>query len=192
MRTDIVIDLETLATNNTPVILQIAAVAFDINTGNILRKYNTHINLDSCLKVGLDIQSITLNWWLKQDSELIQDVFKGNTPIEKALKDFNKWLNAVTVSNKSTRDQVYLWGNGILADNTWLKSAYEKCDMNYPIKYTNDRDIRTLVEAASHHTNLSPSDIHSKLNFIGDKHNALHDAIYASKIISSCWSLMSS
>jgi hypothetical protein len=73
-----------------------------------------------------------------------------------------------------------------------LKSAYEACDMIYPIHFLNDRDIRTLLEIAAKRADISTNDIRNKIPQQGEKHNALNDALYASKLISTCWSLISS
>jgi hypothetical protein len=192
MRTDITIDLETLSTSNNPVILQLAAVAFNIETGVVYRKYNMYISLKSCLDVGLRIDANTLEWWTRQDNNLFQQVLSGKKQLKQTLNDFNKWLTSVTIENQSTKEQIHLWGNGILADNTWLKSAYEACDMIYPIHFLNDRDIRTLLEIAAKRADISTNDIRNKIPQQGEKHNALNDALYASKLISTCWSLISS
>ena len=63
------------------------------------------------------------------------------------------------------------------------------CGMDYPIHYKNDRDIRTLLESASKAIDQEESTILDKIEHQGTPHNAIDDARWAAKLISSCWNL---
>lgn len=184
---NIVLDLETLGTDTHPVILQIGAVAFDPEKKTIIRKFKLSIDIESCLKAGLKIDAITLAWWMKQPEDVRNKVFAGTTKLETALEEFKTWLNALTNNNLQT---VQLWGNGILADNAWLKSAYRHCNMTYPIHYKNDRDIRTLLSMTAKIRDIEPVEITNRIETNDLPHDALADALWEAKLIMTCFDLI--
>src|SRR4051812_5008733 len=64
---NVMLDLETLSTRSDACIIQIAAVAFDIETGEIGSRFNAFVN-ESCLvgaKVG-HIDVSTVGFWMRQ------------------------------------------------------------------------------------------------------------------------------
>ena len=144
---DIMLDLETLGVGNSPVIIQIAAVVFDIKTGESLESFDEFINPKSSINSGLDIDSSTVEFWLKQDKEAIEKVIipalKSDNELKDTLNRFSKFIKeAEDIRNKKVR----VWGNGILADNKWIQSAYSKLDIKVPWKFNADSDVRTLVD----------------------------------------------
>lgn len=186
-RIDIAIDLETLATTNSPIITQIAAVAFDIKTGAILREFNLAIDIESSIKAGLDFSADTLKWWLKQDKEAQEKALFGEASLKSSLNNFSRWIYAVSENKIGA---VYLWGNGILADNTWVKSAYTAVGLQYPIHYRNDRDVRTINELAAIKMNTTVKDIQDRIPNDGVKHDALSDARWAARLVSTSFNLI--
>jgi|LGOV01.1.fsa_nt_gb hypothetical protein len=189
-RLDIALDLETLGTNNSPVITQIGAVAFDITTGKVIRQFMLNISIDSCLKAGLKVDGSTIKWWLTQKNEVKDEVFNSEkeVTISKALNAFRDWITALNADTK--KSNIYLWGNGILADNTWIKGANEALNIPEYLPYTNHRDVRTLLELATMKNNITKSIITKQIQSDGNHHNALSDAKWAAKLITACWNLI--
>jgi hypothetical protein len=185
-RVDIALDLETLSIKNNATILQIAAVAFDIKTGKTIREFKLELDWTTQQKTGSAIDAPTFKFWLNQDNKLIEEVFSGQIDIKLALENLTKWIRTVAPSYKDT----YLWGNGIIADNTWIKNAYEVNDLVIPIFYRNHRDVRTLLEMTANHLNQTESTIMSKVKNEGVAHNALDDARWCAKLITTCYNIL--
>lgn len=67
----VMVDIETLGNKVDSVILSLSAVQFDITTGETTNEFEVHINIDSCILQGRNINQSTLLWWLEQDKEAI-------------------------------------------------------------------------------------------------------------------------
>lgn len=189
-RLDIVLDLETLGVSNTPVLTQIGAVAFDIKTGKVIREFALNFDLKSSMKSGAKVDAETLQWWVKQDKETIANVFesKDTVTLSKGLNAFREWVLALEKSVDT--GNVYLWGNGIIADNTWLKGNCELLNIPSFIVYKNHRDVRTLLELAAETIDQPKSMITKKIPNQGILHSAIDDARWAAKLITACWNLI--
>lgn len=182
-RVDIMVDIETLGTKINSTIFQIAAAVFNIETGEIFETFDkvADISLDN-----IKVDGSTLKWWLNTDMHLLHKLLsKGEKPPYVLLLDFLEFLS------KYKNDEVYLWGNGIIFDNAMIKYQAEEFGMSYPIKYKNDRDVRTLLELTSLVTNIPENEIKNmfdKNDLI--KHNALDDVKRQVYLVSGCYNLL--
>lgn len=150
---NVMIDLETLSTDNDAAIVSIGAVMFDNLT--IGSEFYITIDAESCEKLGLTISASTVKWWMSQENKT--DTFKGTCSLPTALVALSDWLP----------DDVKVWCNGVDFDSVILTNAYKACGLILPWKYYNSRCYRTVK-------NLAP-DI--ALKRIGLAHNALDDAM---------------
>lgn len=160
-----VVDLETLDTTATAIVLSIGAVAFE-SDGKKLSTFYRVINVDSCIAHGMTMSGSTLSWWLKMTNDARDALTTRVTPVplEHALASFGAWL--------ADNGVVYMWGNDPSFDNAILQNAYARCGMKTPWLYANNRCVRTIKWLASL---LEPDvDFHSELPLIA--HHALHDA----------------
>lgn len=144
---DIMVDIETLGKKDC-VIIQIAAVAFDMSTGKIYSEFDQFINPKSCIAAGLKSDGDTVNWWLSQKTEVVNDVLvkaiKDGRDLQDVLNHFSNWVKKAKRDNNCSG--VSLWCNGPSFDHVNLKSAYESVDVNYPIPYWSVQSVRTIVE----------------------------------------------
>jgi len=188
MRNDIMIDIETLSTKDGASIFQIAAVNFNIVTGEVKSKIN--LIGDIAKYDTLSADGSTLKWWLDTDAELLRDLLSRGTLSENAmLAAFHKWL-CVQSENGDMKD-VYLWGNGILFDNAKVKRAFEDNGFYYPINYANDRDVRTILELASLKTGLTREQIREVTADDTDiLHDAYSDCLRQIRFVHHCYSLL--
>jgi hypothetical protein len=182
METHIMVDIETLGTGVNAPILQLAAVDFDIYSGNILRKFNMFV--DICTISHFVPDTKTVKWWLKTNSQLLAEIINNENiaDSEKVLSLFAVWSNPFDNKN------VYLWGNGENFDNVIIRQAYINSGLIYPIKYNCDRDVRTILHIASDVLGISEQEIKNK--FIDEckmQHDALQDAIFQAKYVSWCY-----
>ena len=152
------LDLETMGNGANSAIIAVGAVAFD-NTG-IHGKFYQQVNLQSCLKAGMEMDTSTVLWWLKQ-SDAARKAFDENEkalPISKVLQMFGSFCTDFNVQK--------MWGNGAAFDNVILSNAYRKCEIIQPWKFWNDACYRTIK-------NMFPVE---EFKRIGVHHNAANDA----------------
>ena len=168
MTDHIMLDLETLSTKPTAVILSIGAVLF--TEQGIHEQFYTAIKQPEDLmgSWALDgrfhVEQSTLDWWDKQSPEA-RLVFTDPKAleIENALDAFTAWIYDVT----EDWQQVRMWGNGSSFDNVILSHAYWRCEYKQPWKFYNDRCYRTVK-------NMYPN---VKKRRVGTHHHALDDAV---------------
>lgn len=135
----VMVDIETLGETSNSVILSIAAIEFDINTGNTGREFSKSININSCLDAGLHITEGTILWWFGKSEEARQQVINAETvSLMKALSDFSCFVYG----------HQQIWGNSNRFDLGILADAYRKIDFSIPWDFRNERDVRTLVSLA--------------------------------------------
>lgn len=182
MRMDIMVDIETLGNKTDSTIFQIAAVAFDIETGKHLQTFQRIADISS--NKTLNVTGDTLKWWLNTNKELLSDLLnQGQYSSEDLLIEFSNWMMSIVLHHDA-----YLWGNGILFDNKMIQHQLESIGITYPIFYRNDRDVRTIVELASHKTGLTEKELRKKYyDSNTEAHNAAHDVANQIRLVTACY-----
>ena len=113
MEIHVMCDLETLGKSIDCTVVQIAAAAFNLETGEILDTFNEAADIS---KSTLRVDGDTIKWWLKTDKDLLADLLsRGNLSEEGMFIAFHDWLTRLGEDN-----DVCLWGNGILFGATRL------------------------------------------------------------------------
>lgn len=171
----LMLDLETLGTKSYSAILSIGAVFFDIETGETGDSIELFVDLQSCIRNGLEIDIDTLKWWIGQDKIAKDKLFNSDSfSLAEALADFSSFIYF-----NCSDDDVKVWGNSASFDCGLLSNAYHKLDMDIPWKFWNERDVRTLVS-------FYP-EIKSNMEFVGTKHSAIDDCKHQIKYCSAIW-----
>lgn len=182
MRIDVMVDIETLGNKIDSTIFQISAIAFDIKSGEYISTFDRIADIIQNKK--LNVTGDTFVWWLHTNKELLTELLsKGKGSSGDILKDFFIWLQDL-----SAKGEIYLWGNGILFDNSMIKYQLEKLGLKYPIYYKNDRDVRTIVDLTC--TKLGISEKELKERFYDKnrvEHNALDDVKFQIELVSWCY-----
>ena len=131
---NIMIDIETLGTSHTSLVLSIGAVEFDAN--GVSKEFEVVIQPESCEALGLTVDVRTVLWWLDQSKEA-QDAFLvgKKLALPRALAEL--------VSAFNWKDAI-VWSNGSDFDFPILENAFAACGVEAPWKYYNKRDFRTL------------------------------------------------
>jgi hypothetical protein len=157
---DIMIDIETLDTKETAVIVSIGAVFFDIKTKTLGKELYRTCTEDLEWQVDMYRRTVsmdTLKWWLNQSSEA-RNIFQPNSIGSQAfslcLIDLREFIHLSKGVN--------VWANSPSFDLRILKDAFNSCAEAPPFKYYQERDFRTI--AAVHNIKLDSN------------HNALDDA----------------
>lgn len=131
----IMLDIETLDTASTAVILSIGAVEFDdVNLG---RRFHARVDIDSCLKHGLTISGSTISWWMSQPDEARKLFQSQGQPLDRVLIDFATWVDWRQVKE--------VWANGTDFDLPIIANAFRAIGAGQqPWPYYMARDYRTI------------------------------------------------
>jgi len=186
-RIDVMTDIETLGKDSDSTIFQISAIAFNIESGEYINKFNMIADIEK--NKILNVSGSTIKWWLNTDKELLTKLLnEGEYSSEEILKQFYTWLISLSKDMKN----VYLWGNGILFDNKMLQCQMKNINLDYPIFYRNDRDMRTLVELANHKVGIATEkefrDKYKNPDLIA--HDAFDDVKGQINIVVKCYNIL--
>jgi len=155
MKTRIMLDLETLGNRPGSALVAIGAVKF--GNGEILDEFYRRIDAESCVQLGLEMDTSTVMWWLKQADGPRLEITQPGKHLCEVLMDFSQWV---------ADPDAEMWGNGAAFDNALLAAAYHVAARKAPWKFWNDRCYRTMK-------NLHPE---VPMERDGEHHHALDDA----------------
>ena len=136
----IMIDLETMGISCISAIVSIGAVQFSLN-GQVKDLYHVGVDLRSCVSVGMDLDSETVLWWLKQ-SKINQDRLLAlqTISLQKAITGLFNSFNGLD------KYKTYLWSHGSNFDTVIIENACRLVGIPIWWKYSNVRDTRTLFD----------------------------------------------
>ena len=142
MNTDIMIDLETLATTPNAAVLTIGAVRFD-PFGEDMKEpsadsFYVKIDVDSCDAIGLEVSPDTLDWWSRQDQSAQDEAFgtEGRIPISDAMNQLYKFCWGAK----------RVWSHGASFDIVICENVFRKLQKAVPWTYWQVRCTRTLFD----------------------------------------------
>lgn len=139
-RADVMIDLETLGTENNAPILSIGACVFDIESGEIQDKFYCILGWDNAMgrQPGRVACDRTVAWWGRQSADAREefDVPAHWSEIDQVLI----WLSEFIPSDAR------VWSNGANFDIEILDHAYKQCGLGVPWRFWHIRDVRTVVD----------------------------------------------
>jgi hypothetical protein len=181
---DVMLDLETFGKTNNAAIVQLGAVVFDRRTGEIKGQFISNISTESCLKIGLEMDSSTVEWWMGQSQEARESILKEpRNDIVKVLEGLNDFIDnsfdhTVPVGGslkKNWRNDIQIWSHATF-DFVILRNAYEKAGIESAFNFRGARDLRTLTDIGEVYYWLPEYDkTHPR---VGTHHNALDDCIF--------------
>ena len=142
MNTDIMIDLETLATSTDAAILTIGAVKFD-PFGRELKEpamdsFYVRVDLDSCDEIGLVTNDDTIAWWANQSKEAKEEAFSESNRIH--IKDAFDQLYKFCWGAKR------VWSNGAAFDVVICETVFKRIGKAVPWNFWQVRDVRTAFD----------------------------------------------
>jgi len=161
MNTDIMIDLETLATSPDAAILTIGAVRFDPFGMDLkepkMDSFYVKVDIDTCHNIGLTTSDATLDWWASQSPEAQAEAFgaEGRIAIHEAMNQLYKFCWGAK----------RVWSHGAGFDVVICENIFRKLNKAIPRNFWQVRDTRTLYDLGLEFDR--PQVL---------KHHALHDA----------------
>ena len=177
--TDIMLDIETLDTGPTSVVLSIGLVGFNVETKDINTEMYFKPNINSQSDVGRTMSTDTLAWWIKQNNAALIEAFSNENRVSPqwALSEIDSYLYELDLNN--TR----FWAKSITFDYVIMRSFYETFGAEFKIPFWNMQEMRTLKETIRSCMGQTPKII----DFEGDVHNALADAVHQSQEVIAWW-----
>lgn len=147
----IMVDIETLSNpdkDTSPVILGIAAINFDPNTGSRGDTFQINISVDDQLYRGMKINGETLAWWINQKNpETLKNLLKDQQLLVRALNAFSDWLRQIAAKNYDNGDRtdnLRLWGRSPRFDLGILRNAYMLAQLQPAWDGKKELDVRTI------------------------------------------------
>ena len=140
--TDIMIDLETLATSTDAAILTIGAVKFDPFGKDLddpqMDSFYVKVDLDSCDEIGLVTNDDTIAWWAQQSQEAQDEAFgtTGRIHIKDAMEQLYKFCWGAK----------RVWSNGAAFDIPICETAFNRVHKLVPWSFWQVRDVRTAFD----------------------------------------------
>ncbi len=141
-RTDVMIDLETLATSPDAAVLTIGAVKFDPFGSDVkepdCEKFYVKVDLDSCDRIGLVTHEDTIAWWSQQSKEAQEEAFstEGRIDIVDAMHQLYKFCWGAK----------RVWSHGAAFDIVICEHIFKKINKAVPWSFWQVRCTRTLFD----------------------------------------------
>lgn len=184
------VDIETLGTNGNNPVIQIGAAAFNIESGFITHAFDKTQDIRQLGEMSVDPN--TLLWWLGTDAELLKNILTAEETTPTLISDFHDFLSEI---KESVDGEIKFWGNGILFDNRIIKEQMEAVGLTYPIRYSKDRDVRTILDLAADKLGIDEYELKAKAAATIDseslvKHNAIDDVIAQVNLVSYCYNII--
>lgn len=136
MKKHLMLDLETMAVSPRSVVLSLGAVHFDPGSEEITDEMYFKIDLDDQDKLGREIDPNTLDWWAKQDPEIMEEAFSPDNRISltDAMDRFHKFAWGCDA----------FWSHGATFDLVIIEDIYRQLNKPLPWNYWQLRDTRTI------------------------------------------------
>ena len=167
---DIMLDIETLDTAQSAVVLSIGAVVFDPHSKDLGEKFYVEFTHDLATqqRVGRTVSADTVVWWMQQGAAAKQ-IFVDPAPegvrrvsTAQGLTEFASFVS------RNGGKEAKLWGNGSDFDNVIVGSLFDSFGLVKPWSYSRNRCYRTMKRMFGEGVKVSRHGVH---------HNGLDDAI---------------
>lgn len=138
----VMLDLETLGTKPSSLMLTLGAVRFNPwgdDSGSTLESMDTfyrRVSVDSFEGLDHTIDDDTLAWWGRQTEEVREEAFAeaDRHDVRDVLRDFHRWCKGVDA----------VWANGSGFDLNIIEHFCRELKRGWPWNYWQARDARTL------------------------------------------------
>lgn len=167
---DIMLDIETLDTAQSAVVLSIGAVVFDPHSKELGEKFYVEFTHDLATqqRIGRTVSADTAVWWVRQGAAAKQ-IFADPAPegvrrvsTAQGLTEFASFVS------RNGGKEAKLWGNGSDFDNVIVGSLFDSFGLVKPWSYSRNRCYRTMKRMFGENVKVSRHGVH---------HNGLDDAI---------------
>lgn len=168
------LDLETLSSEQVPVVVQIGCVAFNIETSDYIDAFSRAIDFDSQIRKGGHVSYSTVNWWLKQPKSAQKAVFEADkVDMANALMDLNRYFRAFS-------DDPHIWSHAAF-DAAIMNAWYSKYNIEPAYSYRNTYDLRTIRLLFDPQGAIAKAQPDTEV-----KHDAVNDCLWQIAWLTTC------
>ena len=156
-KTDVMLDIETLARSANSIVLTIGAVRFNRHKKAVDDQgIHLYLSIAEQQTQGRETDTDTVAWWDKQNPDIRDDVMRSwdRKPVKQALLEFNDYLAG---ANR-------VWSQGPLFDIKILENLYEQHGVAKPWRFYMIRDSRTLFDALGDTRRRDTANLHNALD----------------------------
>jgi exodeoxyribonuclease VIII len=152
------IDIETMGRGENAVMIQLAGVFFNRETGETGKEFCKSLSVESCKDFGFVTHDEAVKWWSEQNQDVLKAIIAES---ENALDVMDAFVDFLGSDIKN----LLIWSHATF-DFPIVQAYLQKITKSY-MPYRGARDIRTLVD-------LSGIDLNS-YDWNKKTHNALDD-----------------
>lgn len=167
-------DIESLGRRPGNGILSVGACVFDSElTPSLLENPSNHyygvLSTFDLTNNGFQTDSASLKWWKEKEiwKSLSSQVMHSSLGVKRACEDFSEFVKEQAKPEK-------IWANSPSFHIEMLKCAFRKMNVNFPIKYQDEMDYRTLMNLAYPERSNRPARL---LTSMPVEHHSLGDSI---------------
>lgn len=136
----LMVDIETLDTEPTSIILSLSAKFFRFNIGEI-NSFDIKFTLNDQIKIGRTMGEGTFFWWLKTNEMARLDIAEA----EKRYSLYDGLMKFVEfIENNTSNKNYFIWSKSPNFDITIIENSLKYYNIEIPWKYSNTRDVRTI------------------------------------------------
>lgn len=171
---DVMVDVESTGTDfGKNAIIQIAAVKFDYETGQV-----SDDMFDRCLHIhpGREWDQDCRIWWYKQNDVLEGIQARAEDPYT-VVRSFYDWL---LKDWPQTTEGLRFWSKPSHFDHCFISNYMKMFGLEMPCSFRYARDLNTFMAGLKGDPG-HPS--YADVDFQGDAHNALYDVIHQIKLL---------
>lgn len=185
--TELMFDVESFGKDpvKKPLIVSIAGITFNFDDQDTIQSMNDTnrsfmylLDLNKQTDKGRSMEYDTVLWWLKQ-SRSARDALDGNRV---AVGQSIRTINSICENNGVQK----IWGNGNVFDNVMVKDLYRDFNVQYPVSFRDDLDMRTVLYLAE---KISGEPVSLEVDGLV-KHNPLDDCKYQVLKIQKAWRII--
>lgn len=146
MKTNIMIDIETMGTSENAPIVSLGAVFFHSDGISSDQFYGVW-TLQSVMEYGFVPEASTIMWWMDQRIESRIEIIKAKLPIYPELLRFEIWLEELMLITKGEKKDLRIWCNGANFDGVLLRYTIRKVlDKEAMWHQGQERCYRTIIK----------------------------------------------
>lgn len=173
---DLMLDIETMGTKSFSAIVSIAAVPFNLQTGEVSDKFFYQIvDLQSCLDLNLRINAETLYWWMSEKITQEARNHISDKSHRKPLKEVLELFARFYAENMATSN-ASAWGNSAKFDLGIMENCYNVARLSPPWNTWKEKCVRTVSD-------LYGEEIKKTTKFEGVKHYPVDDCKHQIKYL---------
>ena len=168
---DVMVDIETLASQSNAAIIQIGACTFDEKETFLVNVPEEWYDADQAGEMNYHVSPSTVKWWEEQGEEARASLrMDPMMSLPVALRSFTGWLSSIGFRS-SYSGAPGIWANPPQFDLTILRHAYmTELGGRVPWHYRQERCIRTIWREFKRYSSAT-----SNAGLVA--HRADHDAI---------------